>query len=277
MTDADIQAAIARHTFYHIIPLTGTIATPGNPEHTPVQKIFMRHLESLDLKGKRVLDIGCRDGLFSFAAEKLGAAEVVGIDNDISKPATEFLIPYFKSKVRMIQMNLYDLKSLDLGRFDVILFPGVLYHLRYPFWGLKAIRDMQKPGGHLLIETAIWRGDPNNAMLFCPIDNESPYEGTSCTFFNEKGLTDTLTSLGYRTHAVEFLPRRPPRHMGDRLNRLRMDFMDRFIPCLHGGDRPPIRRVRRAVFHSVFTGHDQNAFVNQYWEQTHQFHSKHGG
>jgi hypothetical protein len=46
--------------------------------------------------------------------------------------ATEFLIPFFKSKVRMLQQNLQDLKAQELGLFDVILFPGVLYHLRYP-------------------------------------------------------------------------------------------------------------------------------------------------
>jgi Protein of unknown function (DUF1698) len=87
-----------------------------------------------------------------------------------------------------------------LGFFDVILFPGVLYHLRYPFWGLKVLRDMMKPDGELLTETAIWPGDSNNAM--------SPYEPSSCTFFNEKGLVDTLKSLNFDTVEVEFLPGR---------------------------------------------------------------------
>jgi FkbM family methyltransferase len=40
----------------------------------------------MDLKGKRVL--GCRDGLFCFKAESMGAKEVVGMENDLSKPAT---------------------------------------------------------------------------------------------------------------------------------------------------------------------------------------------
>ena len=158
----------------------------------------MKYVKSLDLKGKRVLDIGCRDGLFSFAAESMGAAEVVGIDNDLSKPATEFLIPYFKSKVRMELMNVYDLGPDKFGLFDIVIFPGVLYHLRYPFWGLRAIRSVLKPGGNLIVETPIWRGENNNAMLFCPIGKDSPYETSSCTFFNEKGLVDTLTSLDSR-------------------------------------------------------------------------------
>jgi 2-polyprenyl-3-methyl-5-hydroxy-6-metoxy-1,4-benzoquinol methylase len=140
------------------------------------------------------LDVGCCDGLFSFAAESMGAAEVVGIDSHLSKPATEFLIPFFKSKVRMLQQNLYDLKARELGLFDVILFPGVLDHLRYPFWGLKVLRDMMKPGGELLIETAIWRGDPNNAMLFCPIERDELH------VLQREGATRHVEVVEFRDH-----------------------------------------------------------------------------
>jgi 2-polyprenyl-3-methyl-5-hydroxy-6-metoxy-1,4-benzoquinol methylase len=194
MTDAEIREAIAPYKFYHIIPLTKTLSTPGNPKYTAGQQLFMKHLKALDLKGKRVLDVGCCDGLFSFAAESMGAAEVVGIDSHLSKPATEFLIPFFKSKVRMLQQNLYDLKARELGLFDVILFPGVLYHLRYPFWGLKVLRDMMKPGGELLIETAIWRGDPNNAMLFCPIERDELH------VLQREGATRHIGVVEFRHH-----------------------------------------------------------------------------
>ena len=110
MNETEIRNALENYAFYHIIKLSDTISTPGNPTHVPAQKLCMKYLKSLDLKGKRVLDIGCRDGLFSFAAEAMGATEVVGIDNDLSKAATEFLIPFFNSKVKMHQMNLFDLK-----------------------------------------------------------------------------------------------------------------------------------------------------------------------
>ena len=65
-----------------------------------------------------MLDIGCRDGLFAFEAESMGASEVIGIDNDLSKAAVEFLIPFLKSKVTMYEMNLYDLKPETFGLFD---------------------------------------------------------------------------------------------------------------------------------------------------------------
>jgi SAM-dependent methyltransferase len=159
----------------------------------------------LDLRDRRVLDIGCRDGLFSFEAEKLGAKEVIGIDNNLSTGAVEFLIPYFNSKVKMHELNLLGLKPEDFGLFDIIIFSGVLYHLRYPFWSLKIIRDVLQTGGYLIIETAIFRDKNKYAMLHCPVGSESPYEGSSCSFFNMKGLNDTLSSLGFTVENVNIL------------------------------------------------------------------------
>jgi SAM-dependent methyltransferase len=247
MTENEILQAISRYKFYHIIQLTDKISTPGNPNFVQAQNLCMKYLKSLDLKGKRVLDIGCRDGLFSFAAESMGVQEVVGIDNDLSKPATEFLIPFFKSKIKMVGKNLYDLKLDDFGLFDTVIFPGVLYHLRYPFWGLRAIRNILKVGGHLLTETGIWDGDYDKAMLFCPIGAESPYDPTSCTFFNEKGLVDTLKSMGFETVTIEYIE---PKNLGG---------------------------INRCVFHSIFRGYDKNSFIGHYWDDTHQYHSQYGG
>jgi 2-polyprenyl-3-methyl-5-hydroxy-6-metoxy-1,4-benzoquinol methylase len=217
----------------------------------------------------------------------MGAAEVVGIDNDLSKPATEFLIPYFKSKVRMELMNVYDLAPDKFGFFDIVIFPGVLYHLRYPFWGLRAIRSILRPGGQLIIETPIWRGENNNAMLFCPIGEDSPYETSSCTFFNEKGMIDTLTSLGFDTLAVEYL-QKP--NSGQTLTDKAKQFVDpRSLLGLMKGlktyvergiskpkslhSRPPIKDVTRTVFSCRFVGTDEDSALTQYWERTHDIHT----
>lgn len=261
--EKEVRSAMDRHKFYHIIELTSGIVTPGNPAYVPAQQACMRRLRELDLRGKRVLDIGCRDGLFSFAAERMGAAEVVGIDNDLSVPAREFLIPFFKSKVRMVELNLYDLTPDRFGRFDVVIFPGVLYHLRYPFWGLKRIRDVMNPGAHLLIETPIWERDDGKALLYCPTGEESPYEPTSCTFFNEKGLRDSMASLGCATHSVDYVRSQgEPGPLKARYNRIRNRFRT---------------KITRAVFHATRSAGEQDAFLAQYWEGTHRFHTQTGG
>ena len=66
MTESEIRTAISRYKFYHKIELAHGITTPGYDLFVPAQKLCMKYLKSLDVKGKRVLDIGCRDGLFSF-------------------------------------------------------------------------------------------------------------------------------------------------------------------------------------------------------------------
>jgi SAM-dependent methyltransferase len=281
MDDNKIREAIDRYKFYHIIQLTDTIATPGNPIHVPAQNLCLKHLESLDVKDKRVLDIGCRDGLFSLKAEAMGAREVVGIDNDLSEPATQFLIPFFKSKIKMNQMNLYDLTRETFGLFDIVIFPGVLYHLRYPFWAFKIIREVMKAGGHLLIETPIWRGEPDKAMLFCPTGNEGPYsnDSTSCTFFNEKGIVDTMKLMGFQAFSIEYLgdTEGPQRRNAIKLLKQKMKEKIKSALASRGIVRKNSLGVTRCVLHLIYSGYDESTFSAKYWEKTHDFHTKRGG
>jgi SAM-dependent methyltransferase len=268
MDQEEIEQKIAAYRWYHIIKVTDTLSTPGNPLYVPAQNLCLKHLKSIDLRRKRVLDIGCRDGLFSFAAEQMGAAEIVGIDNDLSRAAVEFLIPFLNSKVRMSQMNLYDLEPQG-GLFDVVIFPGVLYHLRYPFWGVRSIRKVMAPGGHLLIETAVLDSLHRHAMLFCPVGKESPYDETSCTFFNLKGLVDTMFSMGFDTLATEMLPVDPLRRSVRWLRRMRH--------AMRGSGFTSIDEVTRCVVHCVLRQTSEDSHINSYWEGTHKFHSTHGG
>jgi SAM-dependent methyltransferase len=268
MDDNELRRALGRYKFYHVIRLTDGVQTPGwsNPDVLRTQAMTLGVLRGLDLAGKRVLDVGCRDGLFSFAAERQGAAEVVGIDNDLSRPATEFLIPYFRSRVRMHQLNVYDLTPEHFGAFDVVICAGVLYHLRCPFWGLKRLGDVLAPGGLLVLETALRVDDNREALLYCPVGADSPYEPTSCAFFNEMGLTDTLKSLGLAAEQVVYL--NGPRQRSGPLPALRRRLRD-----LRG--RPPPRVLDRATFTCRRTGPDAvaTAEVQQFWFGTHKGHT----
>lgn len=255
MDEQEIKRRLAQYKFYHVIELADGLTTPGDQGLLKSQAPVLAAIEALNLHGKRVLDVGCRDGLYSFAAEGRGAAEVIGIDNDLSKGAVEFLIPYFGSAVRMHELNLYDLAPQRFGKFDVIILAGVLYHLRYPFWALKILKEVAQAGGILIIETAIIYGMDEHAMLYCPVGDESPYEPTSCTFFNRKGLTDTLSSLGWRTISVTCL--HPEAERAQR-----------------AGDRPAIDR---AVFVCELSDECGNEHVERYWHVRHNLHEQFGG
>ena len=90
-----------------------------------------------DLRGKRALDIGTWDGWFAFELERRGA-EVVAIDV-IDNPLFRDLHRRFESRVEYRQMDVYDINPAAIGQFDVVLFMGVLYHLKHPLLGLERI------------------------------------------------------------------------------------------------------------------------------------------
>lgn len=92
-----------------------------------------------DLNGKRALDIGAWDGWFSFEMERRGA-DVVAIDNT---ERTNFLYArrMLDSKVEYKILDiLHDTDRLsDLGQFDIVLFLGVLYHVKHPLLALERV------------------------------------------------------------------------------------------------------------------------------------------
>ena len=90
-----------------------------------------------DLRGKRVLDIGAWDGWFSFEMERRGA-EVMAVDNWDSSRFRE-IHQLLGSRVDYRQMDMYDLTPERIGRFDIVLFMGVLYHLKHPLLGLERV------------------------------------------------------------------------------------------------------------------------------------------
>ena len=90
-----------------------------------------------NLTGKRVLDVGAWDGWFSFEMERRGA-EVVAIDC-WDNPRFRQMHGTLGSRVDYRIMDLYDISPRRLGRFDVVLFLGVLYHLRHPLLGLERV------------------------------------------------------------------------------------------------------------------------------------------
>jgi tRNA (mo5U34)-methyltransferase len=104
------------------------------------------------LGGLSVLDIGAWDGFFSFEAERRGARRVVAYD---LAPADTFGFATAKaalgSRVEYVQGSVYELTRAIVGTFDVVLFLGVLYHLRYPLLALDRIREVCE--GYMLLET----------------------------------------------------------------------------------------------------------------------------
>lgn len=140
--------------WYHQIALAPGLVTPGIHSSQKGLALLDRLGLPRDASGLRVLDIGCRDGFFAFEMERRGAAEVVGIDY-AGPDVTGFSVAadILGSSVTYRVENVYDLSMERHGQYDLVLFLGVLYHLRNPLLALDRIRDVVRPGGLLFVES----------------------------------------------------------------------------------------------------------------------------
>lgn len=135
--------------WHHRIEFPHGIVSPGvyDPGY------LLQRLGLGDLTGKRVLDIGTRDGFFAFACEKLGA-EVVAIDSvPLRLTGFESARRILGSRVEYVMENVYELTPARFGTFDVILFLGVLYHLRHPLLALDRLREVCR--GTVFVESLV--------------------------------------------------------------------------------------------------------------------------
>jgi tRNA (mo5U34)-methyltransferase len=94
-----------------------------------------------DLSGKSVLDIGCNGGFYAIEMKRRGAARVLGIDADEDYlRQARFAAEMTGQEIEFRRLDVYDVA--DLGeRFDIVLFMGVLYHLRHPLLALDLIHE----------------------------------------------------------------------------------------------------------------------------------------
>ena len=111
-----------------------------------------------DLSGWRALDVGCNAGFYSFALARRGA-DVLAIDMDehylrqARWAAEQF---EFTGSVRFERLQVYDLARRP-DRFDLVLFLGVLYHLRHPLLALDLLAE--KTERLLVLQTLTMPGD----------------------------------------------------------------------------------------------------------------------
>jgi hypothetical protein len=188
---------------------------------------------------------------------------------------SSFSIPYFDSKVKMYEMNLYGLTPDRFGLFDVILFPGVLYHLRYPFWGLKRLVSCLSDNGILLVESGmlVEPGLERHERLYCPVEN-SPYEATSCPFFNRKALLTTLSVFQCGLLQSMTLSEMDPREATSRNKGLK-GFIRKYRDSLKSAFGIIGREVDRQLF--VFQkvlNQEEGSWMDAYWNTTHAIHTR---
>jgi SAM-dependent methyltransferase len=129
-----------------------------------------------DVKGKRVLDLGCSSGLYSLELARLGAREVIGIDRnqDIKHRSTDVppaqdviaqanfvkrafeLLYGVEYPVKYMAHDIGNPEELDLGQFDLIIALCVVYHEldRMP----RLVKRLAEMTNHLVLQSSNGHG-----------------------------------------------------------------------------------------------------------------------
>jgi tRNA (mo5U34)-methyltransferase len=162
--------------WFHNMELGGVETAP---EHFlgdyPRQK-FARFAHALprDLRGKSVLDLGCNAGFYAFEMKRRGAARVVGVDSD------ERYLAQARLAAEVLGMTDIEWRRLDVyrvaelrERFDLVIFMGVLYHLRHPLYALDLLHE------HVVADRLLFQSMLRGTDEVAPVARDYPFEETA--------------------------------------------------------------------------------------------------
>lgn len=160
------------------------------------------------LQGRTVLDVGCGNGYHSWRMLGMGAELVIGID-----PSPLFVMQFQAVKhflgdknVFVLPIGIQDVPE-NLQAFDSVFSMGVLYHRRSAIDHLYQLRSCLKPGGELVLETLVIKGDENQVLVpedryaqmrnvwFIPSSKAMMIWLARCGFKNIKLVDESYTGL----------------------------------------------------------------------------------
>jgi tRNA (mo5U34)-methyltransferase len=144
LSPAEIREKVeALGPWFHNLDLNGISTAPSHfLGNYPAVK-WERFADAIqqEMSGRSVLDIGCNAGFYAIEMKRRGAARVLDIDTD-----EEYLEQArFAAQVNALDIEFFRTSVYDIGtlgeKFDVVLFLGVLYHLRHPLLALDLIHE----------------------------------------------------------------------------------------------------------------------------------------
>lgn len=157
--------------WFHNMELAGIATAPDHflGDYPRVKwRRFERELPA-DLSGKSVLDIGCNAGFYAIEMKRRGADRVMAIDTDEAYlEQARFAAEMNRVEIEFAQLSVYDVASLG-ERFDIVLFMGVLYHLRHPLLALDLI------AGHVAKDVLVFQSMLRGSREVEPVAADYPF------------------------------------------------------------------------------------------------------
>ncbi|SDY22493.1 TIGR04290 family methyltransferase [Citreimonas salinaria] len=154
--------------WFHNLTIDGIDTAPNHflGDYPRFKYEGFRHALPDDLQGASVLDIGCNAGFYSLEMARRGAGRVVGIDSDPHYLAqARFAAEREGVELDLRQMDVYDVEALG-EKFDLVIFMGVLYHLRHPLLALDLLYEHVV--GDMMLFQCMQRGPDLQAAPVAP-------------------------------------------------------------------------------------------------------------
>lgn len=281
---AELQAQADQLLWFHSIDLGNGVRTRGLSNQVYSMEQFP------PLAGRSVLDIGAWDGYHSFLAEKAGASRVVALDHyvwgvdiparqaywdecagrgelpDHSRDATDFWLPdlpgrrgfdFAKAALgSAVEPVVADFMTTDLdalGVFDVVLYLGVLYHMKEPLTALERVRKVTGTVAVIETEAVHYEGMGDQSILQFEPGNAVNRDFGNWYLPNMRALQGLCQAAGFRRAETVVGPAgappvtgssssAPAHHVGERLART--------LRLLKTGANPgiPARHYRAMVY-----------------------------
>jgi tRNA (mo5U34)-methyltransferase len=262
LTAEELRSQVAAVPFWwHSLDLGNGVVTRGCKTPRVLQdELAYCHLP--DLCGRTVLDIGAWDGFFSFQAERLGAARVVALDHyvwsiDFSQPHPSSQLPEHVPSVRhpddlpgkrgfdlahrvlgsRVEPTVADFMEVDLttlGQFDVVLYLGVLYHMRHPLLALERLAKVTRDLA--VIETDAFCIPGLEDRAFCQFFETDELAGDPTNWWspNAQAVIGMCRAAGFRKVQIQSHPR-PARFRRLKMLRRRLQSLLRLSPRKDAG------------------------------------------
>jgi tRNA (mo5U34)-methyltransferase len=198
-----ISEQVKQYFWFHSIDVGNGVVTPGTktPQIHAAEAAVI--FDPIEMNGATVIDIGAWNGYYSFEAKRRGASRVLATDHfcwnhehfrgretfDLARSALGL-------EIEALDIDVPELSPEKVGgKFDVVLFLGVFYHLFDPIDGLR--RAASLANDVLVVETHTDLADLDRPAMVMYPGCELDGDPTSWWGPNNACVRELLNAMGF--------------------------------------------------------------------------------